>query len=155
MKIIFCILFFAITTFAQVSLLEGPKVNGIALSATYKQVLAKFGKPSSDKINKVDECIGDRTRTVKYPGLMFEMDEQKGTFHVYSFEVTSPMYDVSGVKVGNAPAAVQQRFGTRKRTVENPGPRWFYDMTDENPGGTNFYFREGKLVKIQTSYMMC
>jgi hypothetical protein len=155
MKTIVSILVFAISTFAQVSLLEGPKVNGLGLSATYKEVVAKFGKPTTDRIYKVNECIGDRTRTLRYPGLMIEMDEQSGTFHVFSFEITSPKYDVSGVKIGDTPATVQRRFGTKKRTVENPGPLWYYEMPDENPGSTNFHFRRGKLVKIQATYMMC
>lgn len=157
MKPVISVLIFAISTFAQVSLLEGPKVNGLALGASYKQVIAKFGKPTTDKINKIDECIGDRTRKLTYPGLTFELDEQSGTFHVYSFEVTSPKYDVSGIRVGATTAEVQKRFGTRGRTVENPrsGPRWFYDMTEDNPGGTNFIFRGSKLVRVQTSYMMC
>jgi hypothetical protein len=155
MKIIFFILLFTASSFAQVSLLEGPKVNGIGLSSTYKQVIAKFGKPTSDRVDKVNECIGDRTRTLKYPGMTIELDEQSRVFHVFSFEITSAKYDVSGVKIGDDVGVVQTRFGTKKRTVENPGPRWFYDMTDESPGSTNFYFRSGKLVKIQTTYMMC
>jgi hypothetical protein len=155
MKTIFFILLLSASAYAQVSLLDGPKVNGLGLGASYKQVIAKFGKPTADKINKVDECIGDRTRTLKYPGMLIELDEHSRTFHVYSFEITSPKYDVWGVKIGDAQATVQNRFGTRKRTVENPGPRWFYDMTDESPGSTNFYFRSGKLVKIQATYMMC
>ena len=155
MKTIVCVLIFVINTFAQVSLLEGPKVNGLGLGTPYKQIIAKFGKPTSDRINKVDECIGDRTRTLRYPGMMIELDEQNGAFSAYSFEITSPKYDISGVKIGDTPATVQRRFGTKKRTVENPGPRWFYDMTDEAPGGTNFYFRKGRLVKISFTWLMC
>jgi hypothetical protein len=105
----------------------------------------------------MDECIGDRTRMVNYPGLSFELAETDGTFTVYAFEVKSPKYDVSGVKVGTPLAAVQKRFGSVRRTVEKEkyGPRWFYDMTEDNPGGTNFYFRNGKVFSISVSYMMC
>jgi hypothetical protein len=105
----------------------------------------------------MDECIGDRTRVVNYPGLEFELAESDGTFTVYAFEVTSPKYNVSGVKVGDTPAAVQKRFGSMRRTVERvkTGPHWFYDMTDENPGGTSFYFRNGRLFSISTTYAMC
>jgi hypothetical protein len=157
MKLLFFILLFTISSFAQVSLLEGPKVNGLGLGTPYKQVIAKFGKPTADKINKMDECIGDRTRKLTYPGMTVELDEQSGTFHVYAFEITSPVYDVSGVKIGDTTASIQKRFGVRGRTIENPksGPQWFYEMTDESPGSTNFYFRNGKLVKIQSTYMMC
>ena len=141
----------------QISLTDGPAVDGIKLGATYKAVIAKFGKPVREKTNKMDECIGDRTRTVNYPGLKFDLVETSGTFTVYGFEVTSPKYSVSGVKIGDAPSVIQKRFGTVKRTVEKvkSGPHWFYDMTDENPGGTSFYFTNGKLARIFTTYMMC
>jgi len=157
MKTIFCILLLTVSSFAQTSLLEGPKVNGLGLGTTYKQVIAKFGKPTADKINKMNECIGDRTRKLTYPGMTVELDEQSGTFHVYAFEITSPIYDVSGAKIGDTTASVQKRFGVRGRTIENPksGPLWFYEMSEEAPGSTNFYFRNGKLVRIQSTYMMC
>ena len=148
---------FSLPAAAQISLADGPTVDGIRLGATYKAVIAKFGKPLRERTEKMDECIGDRTRTVNYPGLSFDMAETNGTFTVYGFEVTSPKYDVSGVKVGTALAVVQKRFGNVRRTVEKEkaGPRWFYDMTDENPGGTNFYFRNGKVFSISVSYTMC
>jgi hypothetical protein len=148
---------FALPAAAQVSLRNGPAVNGVSLGATYKAMIAKFGKPLREKTNKMDECIGDRTRTVNYPGLSFDLAESEGTFTVYGFEVTSPKYDVSGVKVGSAAASVQKRFGTHKRTVETvkSGPHWFYDMTEESPGGTSFYFRNGKVLSISSNYAMC
>ena len=151
------IFLFALPVTAQISLTDGPAVNGLRLGATYKAIIAKFGKPLREKTNKMDECIGDRTRVVNYPGLEFELAESDGTFTVYAFEVTSPKYNVSGVKVGDTPAAVQKRFGSMRRTVERvkTGPHWFYDMTDENPGGTSFYFRNGRLFSISTTYAMC
>jgi hypothetical protein len=159
MKLFIPVIFFLFSMPAagQVSLTDGPAVDGLRLGATYQAVIAKFGKPTRVRTNKMDECIGDRTRDVEYPGLKFELAESDGTFTVYSFEVTSPKYDVSGVKVGDPIAKVQKRFGNVRRTVEKEklGPRWFYDMTDENPGGTNFYFRGGKVYSISTTYMMC
>jgi len=151
------IFLFALPAAAQISLSDGAAVNGISLGASYKAVVAKFGKPLREKTNEVDECIGDRTRKVEYPGLSFDMAESDGTFTVYGFEVTSPKYNVSGVKVGTPTTAVQKRFGNVRRTVEKEkyGPRWFYDMTEKNPGGTNFYFRNGKVFSISSTYMMC
>src|SRR5215217_6178401 len=105
------IFLFALPAAAQISLSEGPAVNGIRLGASYKAVVAKFGKPLREKTNGVDECICDRTRTVNYPAARFEFAESKGTFYVYGFDVTSPKYDVSGVKVGDASATVQKKFG--------------------------------------------
>ena len=144
--------------FSQVSLSAGPKVNGLALGATVKQVIAKFGRPISDKLQPRNECTGTRLRTMTYPGLIVELDESEKTYYVFSFTVTSPKYDVSGIRIGAAQTAVANIFGTRGRTIENPrtGPEWYYSMDEEDTaGGTNFIFRRGKLAKITTSYMIC
>ena len=150
------IFLFAASASAQVSLSGGAAVDGVALGATYKAVVAKFGRPLRERTNKMDECIGDRTCVVEYAGLKFELAETNGTFTVYGFEVTSPKYDVSGVKVGTDAAAVQKRFGTRGRKIEKSTgvTQWFYEMPEENPGGTNFYFRNGRVYKFSSTYMM-
>src|SRR6478672_8340137 len=77
------VLVVALPVCAQISLTDGPSVDGIKLGATYKAVVAKFGKPLREKTNRMDECIGDRTRTVNYPGLSFDMAETDGVFTVY------------------------------------------------------------------------
>ena len=151
------IFLYAASASAQVSLSAGATVDGVALGATYKEVVAKFGKPLRERTNKMDECIGDRTRVVEYPGLKFELAETNGTFTVYNFELTSAKHEVSGVRVGDQAAAVQKRFGTRGRKIEKStgGTRWFYEMPAENPGGTSVQFRAGRVVSISSSYMMC
>jgi hypothetical protein len=141
----------------QVPLTDGPSVNGLRLRATYRAVVAKFGKPQRVVTNPVDECVGDRTRFANYPGLKFELVEDNGTFTVYSFEVTSPRYIVSGVAAGASQAAVERRFGRRNRTVDREGRDtiWYYSMPNDNPGTTNFHFRNGKLFKVVTTFAMC
>jgi hypothetical protein len=93
-----------------------------------------------------------------YPGLSFELiEETKGkNFTVISFEVTSVKYDVSGIKIGDMQIAVTRRFGTRSSEDSIKGEKiWMYEMSDKNPGSSNFYFRGGKIVKIQAGYEMC
>lgn len=160
MKFLFLavILLFTAPAFSQVSLIEGIKVNGIALGAKYSDVVRKLGKPTRDVTNKeMDECMGSHVRTLTYPGLKIELDDAGGGFTVFSFEVTSAKYDVSGVKIGAAADAIQKRFGTKRRTVEKSktGATWYYEMSDESPGTSNFHFRGGKLVKIESTYTMC
>ena len=157
MKTILAILVLCVPVFAQTSLSGGLKVNGLGLGATYKSVVAKFGKPTTEKIQKGDECVPDRRKILTYPGLSFELIEgQKNNFSVITFEVTSAKYDVSGVKVGDTQVAVNRRFG--KRTMEDTvsGQKvWYYEMSSDNPGSSNFYFRGGKITKIQAGYEMC
>lgn len=154
-----CLLFAASVISAQSSLSKGLTVNGVALDAKYAEVTWKLGKPTRVVTTaKIDECIGARIRTVFYPGLKIEMaeGETKGDFHIFSFEITSAKWDVSGIKIGDPLVKVQKLFGTRGRRVENkPTLGWFYDMTDESPGSSNFLFRAGKVYKISTTYEMC
>src|SRR5689334_11316825 len=90
MKTILAILVLCVPVFAQTSLSGGLKVNGLGLGATYKSVVAKFGKPTTEKIQKGDECVPDRRKILTYPGLSFELieDQQKKNFTVITFEVT-------------------------------------------------------------------
>ena len=154
-----CVLLAASVVSAQSSLPKGLTVNGVALDAKYAEVTWKLGKPTRVATTaKINECIGARIRTVYYPGLKIEMVEgdSKGDFHIFSFEITSPKWDVSGVRVGDPSGKVQKLFGTRGRRVENnPTVVWFYDMNEESPGSSNFFFRAGNVYKISTTYEMC
>jgi hypothetical protein len=153
------LVFLAASSLCQNSIREGLKVNGLALGATYAATVKAFGKPLRDVTSRrIDECIGSRTRTLTYPGLKVELVEgERNAFTVFGFEVTSAKWDVSGIKIGDPSAVIQKRFGTTGRTVDKDrnGPIWFYEMTDENPGGSNFYFRNGKLIKVNTGFEMC
>ena len=151
--------FAAVGVSAQSSLPKGLTVNGVALDAKYAEVTWKLGKPTRVVTTpKIDECIGARIRTVSYPGLKIEMaeGETKDDFHVFSFEITSAKWDVSGINVGDLSTTVQKRFGARGRTVEKtPTLGWFYDMSEESPGTSSFYFKAGKVVKIISTFEMC
>ena len=153
------VLLIAAATHAQTSIREGLQVNGVALGATYAATVKKLGKPTRDVTNRqIDQCIGSRIRTLYYPGLKLELVEgEKKIFTVFSFDVTSGNWNVSGVKLGDASSVIEKQFGKTGRTVEREkaGPRWSYDMTDESPGGSNFYFKNGKLIEISSTYEMC
>ena len=155
--LLFALLGFSVSAFGQKAPTDGLKVNGVGLGAAYKSVIAKFGKAIKEKIQKGDECVPDRRKILTYPGLTFELIENDNkNFTVVSFEVTSAKYDVSGVKVGETLLAVSRRFG--KRTMEDTidGQKvWYYEMTPNLPGNSNFYFRAGKITKIQSAYEMC
>jgi hypothetical protein len=151
------IILLCVPAFAQANLNGGVKVNGLGLGAAYRAVVAKFGKPASETTRKGDECVGGRTRTMKYPGLSFDLTDSDGkNFTVAWIEVTSPKWDVSGVKIGDTQAAVKNRFGTRSSEETISGSRvWYFQMPDENPGSSNFYFKAGKVVKIQSGWELC
>ena len=147
------------SAYSQSSLPEGPKVNGIALGAKYADVVRTLGRPTREVTSRTaDECTGSRTRTLQFPGLKVELfDEVRNVYTVFSFEVTSPKWDVSGTKVGDTSASIQKLFGTRGRNVAKEGAEtvWYYEMSEAAPGTSNFHFRGGKLTKIVFGYTMC
>ena len=154
---IFALLAFSVSAFGQKAPTDGLKVNGVGLGATYKAVVAKLGKPVKEKIQKGDECVPDRRKILTYSGLTFELIENDNkSFTVISFEVTSAKYDVSGVKIGDTQLAVSRRFGKRSTEDTVSGQKtWLYEMTPNLPGSSNFFFRAGKVTKIQSGYEMC
>ena len=91
---------------------------------------------------------------------MMDGDSADGkTFEVKSFELTAPGYLVSGIKIGDTPATVRKKYG-RKHTVDKerePGEIiWFYEMSDRyGPGTTAVVFKNGKVIKISSSYQVC
>jgi len=160
MKIFYPIflLLFSVSINSQSTLSDGLKVNGVGLGSKYAEVVRKLGKPTREIINrKMDECIGSRIRTLSYPGLKIELDDPGTGYEVYFLEITSAKWQASGATIGDTTTAVQKRFGTHGRTIENPktNPQWLYSMPGDNPGGSYFYFRGRKLIKMQSGYEMC
>ena len=113
MKYCFAVILLLLVTsaYSQVSLSQGPKVNGITLGATREEVVKKFGKPVSETKRKADECVGGTEVTLSYPGLKFRLwddPDNPRKFTVGEFEVTSAKWDVSGVRVGRQRARGQK-----------------------------------------------
>lgn len=138
------------------------KVGGVGLDSTYAQVLKVFGKPLKDPKPTREECIGGRERLIEYAGASFYLmdgDSKDGkTFELKSFEVTSPKYTVSGLRVGDTELAVRRRLGTKfsKQMREDASTVWSYEFSGpDSPGFTNISFKKGKIVGISVAYMVC
>lgn len=139
------------------------RVKGIGLNSTLSQVKKAFGKPRVDGKPEREECAGGRYKKVEYNGAMFDLmdavDPKKRTFQVVSFEITSPNFSVSGIKVGDTEHNVRRHLGTnftKTKDEESGDDQWQYEFTDpDNPGVTNIYISRGKVVKIVSSYLVC
>lgn len=157
------IVLFALTAYSQQrSASTLVKINGVGLGASYAEVIKKFGKPSKDVTGEGDECIGGKLRTLTYPGLVFELHQENDDpkkFYVGNIEVTSPRWDVSGVKVGMSTAAIRRKFGKAELGRDGgDGPQsetyLSYGITEEDgPGNLNFDVRKGRVVRIRTFYI--
>jgi hypothetical protein len=156
--------FAAVQVFGQAVNTAKLKINGmIGLDSTYAQVVKAFGKPSKETKPIAEECTGGHEKSVEYAGLSFYfMDgssRSRKVYEVMNFEVSSPKFTVSGVKVGDSEAVVKRRFG-RKFTVETDTAKgektWQYEIDEaEGPGWTTVTFKNGRVVSIGSAYMVC
>lgn len=158
------LVFAAASIFAQTVNPAKLKINGvIGLDSTYAQVVKAFGKPTKETKPGAEECTGGHEKTVKYAGLEFYfMDGPSSnhkTYMVMSFDVSSPKWTVSGVKLGDSEATVRSKFGRRftadtdKATGETT---WHYEIGErDGPGWTTVTFKNGKVVSIGSAYAVC
>ncbi len=159
----FILAFSADSVFAQTVNIARIKFKGIGLGSTYSQVVKALGKPQSEEMPKEEGCIGAFEKNVEYPGISFYMmdgDSKDGkTFEVKSFELTARGYLVSGIKIGDTPATVRKKFGRKyavDKELERGNITWLYEMNDrDGPGTTAVVFKDGKVVKIASSYQVC
>ena len=134
------------------------RFNGVGLESTYGQVVKALGKPSRETKPVREECIGGREKSATYEGASLTfMDEGKKTFKVMAFEVTSPKYAVSGIKVGDSQLTVRRVLGTKfandSKAAEGT-TTWTYEMPGDT-GSAMITFKKGKVVSIGSSDLVC
>lgn len=140
------------------------KINNlIGLDSTYAQVITAFGKPRKETRPVKEECAGGHEKTVSYAGVSFYfMDAAnpgKTGYRVMSFDVTSPRFSVSGVKVGDSQAAVRFRLGKPASVDTNKSAgqtTWHYEIgEDQGPGETTVTFKNARVIAIGSAYQAC
>ena len=156
--------FAAVQVFAQTVNTAKLKINGtIGFHSTYAQVVKAFGKPVKETKPMAEECAGGHEKSVKYAGLSLgfidSISRNGKVLEVMSFDVSSPKFTVSGVKVGDSEAVVKRIFG-RRFTVETDAAKgekkWYYEIGEaEGPGMTTITFKKGRVVNIGSSYTVC
>ncbi|MEP6850837.1 MAG: hypothetical protein ABI999_18405 [Acidobacteriota bacterium] len=134
------------------------KINElIGLTSTYARVVKAFGRPVHDGKPKFAACIGGKEKATDYAGLgLYFADTRDGkTFELASFSVTSAKWAVSGLRIGDSQAIVKAKFGTKytvDRVAGSGSISWGYDDADV---ATTVVFKKGKVVEINSGYMMC
>ena len=125
------------TAAAQTSNPAKLKFRGIGLDSTYAQVIKALGKPTKDGPATDEGCIGGQEKEVEFEGVSFYLmnGDSKGgkTFEVKSFEIKSPQFIASGVKVGDPQTLVRKTFGRKYTTDKDPDTGemiWHFAMND-------------------------
>ena len=136
------------------------RFNGVGLGSTYGQVTKALGKPSKETKPRREECVGGHEKSATYQGASFMfLESGTKTFEVMSFEVTSPQYSVSGIKVGDTQLTVRRVLGSKFSSGAGDAAgttEWTYEITDEDgPGWTTVTFRKGKVVSVSSAYTVC
>jgi len=131
------------------------QIKGVNIeNSYYEDVLRQFGKPLSSKKRGTNPCGGTKL-TLRYPGLTVSLDpdENEQNFFVVFAEVTSPEWEVSGIRIGASLEDVRAKFGksSELRKESKLETIWYY----AGDGGADFYFRKNKLVKITWEMNLC
>jgi hypothetical protein len=138
------------------------RVNGIRSGSSYTSVLAAFGKPSKQTVERTEKALScmdsDETyRTLYFPGLVVEVLEvdrnRKPT--VVAFTISSRRWSASGVRIGSTPSQVVRRFGKANSVDREEKGTIYRYVTPGNLGGVDFEFRNGKLVRILMAETLC
>ena len=138
------------------------RVNGVGSGTSYATVVRKFGKPLRSKKERFtadNACSGEAEThlTLFYSGLeiTFLGDGKGRDLEVYSLELMSKKWLASGVSIGATANDVLKKFGEPNSKEEKSGETVFYYVTKDNLGGVNFYFRNGKLVRVGMTETLC
>lgn len=127
-------------------------IKGLKVTATYKAIVAKLGKPITDVKGGTVPC-GDRMRTLKYPGMILRLESGgMDPLGLYKVEVTSRKWSINGVRIGDRSSKVIQRFGQTSKMLENRREYLPYFIPD---GYARFYLRGNRVSKIEWEFNFC
>jgi hypothetical protein len=138
------------------------RVSGIGSGTPYPTVIRNLGKPPQRKATRTNaslSCSGaaETDVTLLYAGLQISLlgDGRGRNLTVYSIEVSSPKWMVSGVRIGASMEDVENKFGRPISKAQESGETIFHYVTKGNLGMVNFHFRNNKLVKVAMTETLC
>ncbi|MCA1592735.1 MAG: hypothetical protein LC754_08820 [Acidobacteria bacterium] len=138
------------------------RVSGIGSGTTYSTVIRNLGNPLQRKATRTPaslSCTGaaETDVTLIYSGLQVSLlgDGRGRNLTVYSIEVISPKWMVSGIRIGTSMEGVESKFGEPISKAEEAGETIFDYVTKDNLGMVNFYFRNKQLAKVVMTETLC
>ena len=132
-------------------------VSRIKLGSSYRQVIARLGRPISDTTDHDDSMGTEETvRTLEYKGLKIELrlSSRPRGFFVVSIEVTSARWVIrpSLVRVGMYEDQVKARLGTPYGESDESIRHRYHYLNAGGDGWTLLEFEAHRLLTISCSY---
>jgi hypothetical protein len=129
------------------------KIKGVEVGTWYSTAIRKLGKPISDKTGGNYPCDDGKMKTVRYNGLVLKFVESYPgkNFFVASMEITSSRWTVSGIRIGATLKDVQAKFSGEVRNED--GSEIYGGFIKD--GYLNFFFKNGRLVRITSEENLC
>ena len=157
------LVFLSFPIFGQEKLLEVDlRVNGIGSGTPHSAVIRNLGKPLQRKVTRTTaslSCsrVAETDVALLYSGLQVSLlgDGRGRNLAVYSVEVSSPKWVVSGVRIGTSMEDVENKFGEPISKAQESGETIFHYVTKGNLGMVNFYFRNDNLVRVVMTETLC
>ena len=138
------------------------RVSDIGSGMPYPTVIRNLGKPLQRKATRTTaslSCSGaaETHVTLLYSGLQISLlgDGRGRSLTVYSIEISSPKWMVSGVRIGASVGDVENKFGRPISKAQKSDETIFHYVTKGNLGMVNFHFRNNELVKVAMTETLC
>lgn len=124
------------------------RIDGVGQGTTLKGVIGVLGQPLKSIKLPRNDCADARELKLEYEGLtLYLLDDESGNgYRVYSFEVISPNWNVSGIRIGDRFERFEQTFG---RSVSGSYTTITYE------GWIGLETQDGKLVSIFVETTLC
>jgi hypothetical protein len=135
------------------------KIKGIGIGSSNSTLFKRLGRPLSSKEGGIVPCSdGSKLLTLKYQGLVIELSNNSNerNFTVFSINVTSQNWLISGIRIGSSLNNVKAKLGQPyHQTTESGLQGLHYNNNKGIDGAASFYFQNKKLKKVELYLNYC
>lgn len=132
-------------------------INNVRLGDTEEQIRKQFGKPRSQKVEKVDYCGLSEIKKLKYPGFEVWLDRGSKGDHAWGIlEITVESTNVliePNIRIGDSLAEITANLGPPIGQIAGDEPSLGY-LTRDNDNAS-LEFKNGKLTQVRLFINPC
>lgn len=131
------------------------RIGGVDIGSRHREVIKALGQPIRSVRGRYHEGSSEHELTLKYDGLSIDLLYVPDRV-VVAFQVTSPKWNVSGIRVGDYENVLKPKFGEALYgPVEDPDVKGGYIYASEAGVYLTIKVRDGKIVEIWAAMPTC
>ena len=129
------------------------RVNGIGIGDKYPAIVKALGRPASS-VRRGEVPCGDAMQTLRYNGLLLRLEVGgPNPLGLYKVQITSPDWNVSGIRLGASKAEIISTFGKAEEMTE--GKRRYLSYWIEDGWARIYLGRGNRVTLIEWEFNFC